>query len=193
MVCIQFSLVSSFIHPAPPAIKGSVRHFIAAPVSKVSKLKLFSCVMSSEGSNFHDRRTAAFAVALSLMTLFTPSKPVFARKPEGDDLIAKISSAKEKLEVLDKLIDDQKWTDARKKIKEIDVELRAGVIMPLSRSVGRKVKGIVEMQSILFEDFLELEKCCRSKQAECAKVQVERVRSVVNQLLGLEEKILDAL
>eukprot|EP00291_Cryptomonas_curvata_P008712 CAMPEP_0172176202 /NCGR_PEP_ID=MMETSP1050-20130122/14663_1 /TAXON_ID=233186 /ORGANISM="Cryptomonas curvata, Strain CCAP979/52" /LENGTH=206 /DNA_ID=CAMNT_0012848411 /DNA_START=130 /DNA_END=751 /DNA_ORIENTATION=- len=139
---------------------------------------------------FFSRRDAINVLAFSGIALFPFSKPASARKPDGDGLFEKISAQTGALDSVVALIDEEKWKDARKKAKDIDVALRSGVIMPLSRSVGRKVKGIVEMQTILFEDFVELEKCLRSQNAVGAKAQVDRVRATVSQLLGMEESIL---
>ena len=126
------------------------------------------------------------------LVLLPFSKPAYAR-PDGDGLFDKVSAQATELDAVEAYIEAEKWTEARKKAKDIDTSLRSGVIMPLSRSVGRKVKGIVEMQTIFFDDFVALEKCNRAKDKECAKEQVNRVRNTINQLLGLEESVMKFL
>jgi hypothetical protein len=127
------------------------------------------------------------------ISIFPVVKPAYAGRPDGDGLFDKVSAQAVELDAVEALIDEEKWTDARRKAKDIETSLRSGVIMPLSRSVGRKVKGVVEMQTSFFEDFLALEKCNRAKNKECAKERINRVRSTVNQLLGLEESIMKFL
>ena len=192
LVLLQCTLVAPYqalplILTSKNAVHSSSCH------SQRQSLCTFEMSADVRSIRFFSRRDAINVLALSGITLFPFSKPASARKSDGDGLFEKISAQTGALDSVEALINEEKWKDARKKAKDIDVALRSGVIMPLSRSVGRKVKGIVEMQTILFEDFVELEKNLRSQNAIGAKAQVDRVRSTVRQLLGMEESILEVL
>ena len=180
------SMIAAAYLSNPPAknLMNSVEQF-----RQPAKLKM------SMPLSFQRREILLFGSSLlsGIGVVLFPFNAVSARSTDADGLFEKVAAQSALLDAIEKLIDEEKWTDARKLAKGVDASLRSGVLMPLSRTVGRKVKGIVEMSSILFEDFVELDKCNRAQNKQCAKEQVTRVRSTINQLLGLEENVLEVL